>query len=127
MATKNLSLNRIKTIGDAVFADWEQEKRDIRVSATTLFRLISLKTKLNDELVKAQEAVAAIAHNCGGVDQEDGTIKVPEERMADANRALRELGEENIEIEYSPIIIREGDEVPITLMEALLDFIEIQE
>ena len=127
MATKSITLNQAKTISDILFANWENDKSSLKVSSITLFRLISLKNTLQNEMLKTQEALAAIAYNCGGEDQLDGTIKVPDERMPEANRALRELGDEVLDIEYSPIILREEDSIPVALMEALMEFIEIKE
>lgn len=127
MATKSITLNQARAIGDTLFANWESDKASLKVSSITLFRLISLKNTLQTKMAETQEAIAAIAYNCGGEDQPDGTIKVPEERMPEANRALRELGEEVLEIEYSPIILREEDSIPVSLMEALMEFIEIKE
>lgn len=127
MATKSITLNQAKTISDILFANWENDKSSLKVSSITLFRLISLKNTLQNEMLKTQEAIAAIAYNCGGEDQPDGTIKVPDERMPEANRALRELGDEVLDIEYSPIILREEDSIPVALMEALMEFIEIKE
>lgn len=127
MATKSMTLNQVKNLGDTVFANWDEAKNSIHLSGIALFRLITLKTKIMSELDRAQEAIAAIAYNCGGEEQPNGTIKIPDERLPEANRALRELGNEVIEIEYTPVVFRDCDSMPITLMEALIDFIEIQE
>lgn len=127
MASKNMTLNEVKSIGDQLFAIWDTAKLDIHLSGIALFHLVSLKSKFQEQLINAQEAIAAIAHNCDGVDQPDGSIKIPEANLAEANRALRELGDGVIQIEYTPIVIRSEDNLPVELMEVLIGFIEIQE
>lgn len=127
MAIKSMSLNEVKIIGDSLFANWEATKSDVHISGTSQFRLICLKKTLQTELEKTQETMLSIAHNCGGIEQPDGTVKIPDERIPEANRALREMGEEIIDIEYSPIILRDEDSMPIELMECIADFIEIKE
>lgn len=127
MAIKSMTLNEVKALGDTFFPIWEKTKNEIKVSGVAQFRLISLRKVLAEHLDRANEAMVSIAHNCGGVDQQDGSIKIPEEKIPEANRALREMSEETVDIEYSPIPFRDEDFMPIGLMECLIDFLEIKE
>lgn len=127
MAIKSMTLNEVKALGDAFFPAWEASKNDIKVSGVAQFRLVSLRKVLAEHLERANEAMVTIAHNCGGVDQQDGTIKIPDDKIPEANRALREMSEEIVDIEYSPVPFRDEDKMPMELMECLIDFLEIIE
>ena len=88
--------------------------------------IIKLKKELERQGAVIQETVATLAEQSGGERQQNGSYKIPEDKIASLNAQLDDFGKEEIEIEYTPIRIKESDNVPPTLMDALFDFIELE-
>lgn len=124
---KTLTINEIQTIGQAFFPIWNGEQSSIKLPAKSMYRLISLKKTLENEITKIQEAVAKIAEDNGGVPKETGGYDIPDEKIADTNKALFELSRETVDIEYQPIVIAGDSELPPVLMDVLFDFLEVVE
>lgn len=125
--TKSISANDLQAIANIIVPTWEQDKNSVRISAISMYRLIALKKKIHEEALKLAEAVTAIAENMGGQRLENGAIKVPDDKIAEMNEELARLGDEKVELEYQPIVVKEGENLPISIMEALIDFVEISE
>jgi hypothetical protein len=113
----------IRNIGGQLFSDWENVKNEIKLPGRGLFRLLTLKKAIEAQLITIEEALASLSFQFGGTVQENGGILIPPEQRAEAGKAFQDFGEEMIEIKYDEIVVHENDFVPISVLEALLDFI----
>lgn len=125
---KEITLGAIQSMYINLFQDWENIKDEIQLDPKSLYNLISIKRVVFSEMEKMQEAVRGFLHNIEGIDyKEDGSFKVPENRVMDVNKQIAEMNKTIITIEYSPIEIKnENCKIPLKVMEALFDFIEIK-
>lgn len=124
---KTLTINEIQTIGQVFFPIWNTEQSSIKLPAKSMYRLISLKKNLENEINKIQEAVAKIAEDNGGIPKETGGYDIPDEKIAETNKALFELSRETVDLEYQPIVIDGNSEVPPAIMDVMFDFLEVVE
>lgn len=127
MVTKKITAGDLQNAANTLFTNWETSKNDIHLSSVQMYRLISLKKKLQEEAVKLSETVTALAEQAGGERLSNGGIKIPDDKIAQVNEDLAKLSDEIIDFEYSPIQVTENDNIPISIMEPLMEFIEIQE
>lgn len=124
---KTLTINDIQGIAQVLFPVWNTNQAAIKLSAKSMYRLISLKKILETEVGKIQEAVAKIAEDHGGTPKEMGGYDIPDDKIAETNEALFELSKETVDIEFQPIVIDSESELPPTVMEVLFDFLEVVE
>lgn len=124
---KTLTTSQVRDIGGTVFTSWEENKNGIKMSGKALYNLIAIKKQLEQKLMVIEETLGTLAAQFGGVTQENGSIKIPSEQRAEANKAFVDMGNEEIEIEYSPIILTNDSVLPVAIYEALFDFISFEE
>lgn len=125
---KEISLNEIQNIYAAIFQDWHRFQENIKLDPKNLYNLIKLKKTILNEVEQMQETLRNFISSIDGVTiNADGTFKIPEDKIVDTNVKLNEMGAIIVEIEYTPIkIISEEQKIPIEVMEALFDFIEVE-
>lgn len=123
---KKMTLGEVMAISQFLIANWDQQKSEIKLGGRAVYALIKLKNNLMDEFKKAQEATRTIVMAHGGVEQDDGSIKVPDNEIGPANAELNELQREEVKIDYIPIPLGESDSLPLDFMDALFEFIEMK-
>lgn len=122
--TKQMKNGDVRQIAYELEGIWNQQKNEIKISGRALYNLIALKKRLQEESTVITESFMVIGQNNGGVLQENGSMKIPDENIAEVNKLLSEVANEEISIEYSPIKLVDSDNLPSELMELLFDFIE---
>ena len=123
---KSLTTTELRGIINEIGECWGNDRNNIKVGVNSMYNIIKLKKELERQGVIIQETVATLAEQSGGEKQQNGSYKIPEDKIASLNVQLDDFGKEKIEIEYTPIKIKESDSVPPTLMDALFDFIELE-
>lgn len=123
---KKLTTTELRGIINEISECWGNDRNNIKVGVNSMYNIIKLKKELERQGVIIQETVATLAEQSGGERQQNGSYKIPEDKIASLNVQLDDFGKEEIEIEYTPIKIKESDSVPPTLMDALFDFIELE-
>ncbi len=106
---------------------WEESKKDIKLPAKDLFILIGLKKQLEQKLSEIEEAIMMVAIKHNGVQNEDGSISIPEESRVAAGKELNDFAKEEININSDKIFIDSDSFLPIPIFEAFYDFLEIKE
>lgn len=123
---KTFGTNKVQTMANELTKAWEEEKKEIKLSAKSLYHLIGLKKVLVDEANKITEMVRLIAEQAGATPNENGGLSIPEDKLDEVNQKLFDFAQETVDIEYDVITITEDDHVSAVMMDALFDFIEIQ-
>lgn len=124
---KTLTTGEIRAMGGDLVQNWEEVKKEIKLPGKQLFALIALKKQIQEKLVTVEETVMQLAAQFGAIPREDGAVVIPEDKRADAFEALNAFGKETIELESPEIIITGEDNLPISIIEPLFDFIKFQD
>lgn len=122
---KEITMGEARVLGMTVLNNWESQISNIQLSGKALYNLIGIKRELEQCVLKIQETVSTLAKNVGGEPQDNGSFKIPEDKVDELNTQLQEFNEEKVEIQYSPVKVGEKDNLPPIFMDALFDFIEI--
>ena len=121
---KEFTTIQIRDFGNRLLSTWEEEKENISLSGRSLYNLISLKRKIEEEFHAVEEALVLMLKKHGAeLDEATGALRVPPERQAEAQKALEPFGEETISIEYAEIKMQEDSQIPVKLLEVLFDFV----
>lgn len=121
---KEFTINEIEGLYYNIANDWDTNIKDIKLGMRSLYNLICLKKKIEEQHLKTQETVAALFKSHGATQNEDGGLKIPEEQSQEVNQQLNNLGNEKTELEFEKIVIKEEDSFPPKFFEVLFDFIE---
>lgn len=124
---KTLTTGEIRVLGGDLVKNWEEVKKEIKLSGKQLFALIGLKKQIESHLMTVEETVMQLALQYGAEPQPDGSAKIPEDKRQEAFAALNDFGRETIEIESPEILVGEEDNLPISIIEPLFDFIKFKE
>lgn len=125
MATKTMKNGDIRQIAFDLSQRWESSKSNIKLSGKATYALIGLKRKLLSIGDEITEAFGTVGLALGGKVDEMGMLKIPDDKIDEANKQLTEIAVQTQEIEFTPIVLNEEDELPMELMDILYDFIEI--
>ena len=123
---KTLTTAQMREIGGQLFGSWEEHKKDIKLTPKALYSLIALKKNIEAKLTVIEETLMELALQYGGEPQPNGSITIPPEKRMEANVAFQDMGDEIIEIDFSPIILQDDSVVPLPIYEALFDFIVLE-
>lgn len=123
---KQISIAELRSRGEILFASWEKDKQEIKINAKQLYRIIKLKAIIEEELRKAQTAINVVAEQNGGELQPEGGYKIPSDKIPIVNAQLADIAAEMIDIEYTPIQLKEDDVISADIMDALFPFIEME-
>lgn len=124
---KTLTTMQVREIGGQLLSNWDEIKKDVKLSSRSLYNLIALKKRLEEKLSVIEETLMTIANQYGGVPQQDGSVRIPQESQEDAGKALAELGKEEVDIEYQEIVIDEDSSLNAMVVDILFDFIRIDD
>lgn len=124
---KTLTTMQVREIGGQLLSNWDEIKKDVKLSSRSLYNLIALKKCLEEKLSVIEETLMTIANQYGGEPQQDGSVRIPQENQEDAGKALVELGKEEVDIEYQEIVIDEDSSLNAMIMDILFDFICIDD
>ena len=86
----------------------------------------TISEEARKKLGEIQETVATLAEQSGGERQDNGSYKIPPEKIESLNNELAAFSDEEVEIEYTPITIKKDDILPPVLMDCLFDFIDME-
>ena len=125
---KEIKLGALQDIYIKLFQNWDTIKDEIHLDPKNLYNLIGLKKTILSEMEKMQEAVNAFIGTIDGVKlQDSGGFQIPPEKIPEVNQKLFEMNDQTIKVVYTPIEIDNiTAKVPINLIEALFEFIEIK-
>lgn len=123
---KTITTAQVRNICEDLLPNWETERKNIQVSGRDMYSIIKIKKELEKKLGEIQETVATLAEQSGGERQDNGSYKIPPEKIEDLNNELAAFSDEEVEIEYTPIKIKNDDILPPVLMDCLFDFIEME-
>lgn len=122
---KTLNAIELRVLAGELLPKWESVRSELKLSPKQLYHLIGLKKALESNYYTINEALAMFLTQEGCTPREDGSFVIPPEKMEFINGKLQEMSEQEVEIEYSPILVGESDVVPPAVMESLFDFIEL--
>ena len=123
---KTITTAQVRNICEDLLPNWETERKNIQVSGRDMYSIIKIKKELEKKLGEIQETVATLAEQSGGERQDNGSYKIPPEKIEDLNNELAAFSGEEVEIEYTPITIKKDDVLPPVLMDCLFDFIDME-
>lgn len=123
---KTITTAQVRNICEDLLPNWETERKNIQLSGRDMYSIIKIKKELEKKLGEIQETVANLAEQSGGERQDNGSYKIPPEKIEDLNNELAAFSDEEVEIEYTPITIKKDDVLPPVLMDCLFDFIEME-
>lgn len=124
---KSITTAEVRNIGEDLLPNWNDQRSQIQLSGKSMFNLIKLKKELEKHLGEIQETVVSLAEQVGGEMQpQTGSYKIPPEKVEELNEKLAEFSKEEVEIEFTPIVMTENAYLPPILMEAIFDFIEME-
>lgn len=123
---KTITTAQVRNICEDLLPNWETERKNIQVSGRDMYSIIKIKKELEKKLGEIQETVTTLAEQSGGERQDNGSYKIPPEKIEDLNNELAAFSDEEVEIEYTPIKIKNDDVLPPVLMDCLFDFIEME-
>jgi hypothetical protein len=123
---KTITTAQVRNICEDLLPNWETERKNIQVSGRDMYSIIKIKKELEKKLGEIQETVATLAEQSGGERQDNGSYKIPPEKIEDLNNELAAFSDEEVEIEYTPIKIKNDDVLPPVLMDCLFDFIDME-
>lgn len=72
MAINTMKNGDIRLIGMSLMRVWEESKSDIKLSGTSLYRLLAIKRKIEQQASLINEAFVEIGLSLGGEDSGDG-------------------------------------------------------
>ena len=123
---KTTTFNEVEYIFNCLSQEWVGFVKEIHLSNKDLYNLIALKRAIEEKHQIIQETVATIMRSHGAEENEQGILKVGEDKINVVNAELTKLSKEEIEIEFTPVKLREQDSIPTALMDILYDFIVIE-
>lgn len=123
---KTITTAQVRNICEDLLPNWETERKNIQLSGRDMYSIIKIKKELEKKLGEIQETVATLAEQSGGERQDNGSYKIPPEKIEDLNNELAAFSDEEVEIEYTPITIKKDDILPPVLMDCLFDFIDME-
>lgn len=123
---KTITTAQVRNICEDLLPNWETERKNIQLSGRDMYSIIKIKKELEKKLGEIQETVANLAEQSGGERQDNGSYKIPPEKIEDLNNELAAFSDEEVEIEYTPITIKKDDILPPVLMDCLFDFIDME-
>lgn len=122
---KEITFNEISRLFK-VFSGWQSYSKDIKLGTISLYNLIAFKKAIEAKEMNIEETIRTIFLNNGAVDDQ-GMLKLPEDKQEKVTEEIDELGRQTEEVEYKAITVANGDNLPVELMEVLFDFIELKE
>lgn len=123
---KTITTAQVRNICEDLLPNWETERKNIQLSGRDMYSIIKIKKELEKKLGEIQETVATLAEQSGGERQDNGSYKIPPEKIESLNNELAAFSDEEVEIEYTPITIKKDDILPPILMDCLFDFIDME-
>lgn len=123
---KTITTAQVRNICEDLLPNWETERKNIQLSGRDMYSIIKIKKELEKKLGEIQETVATLAEQSGGERQDNGSYKIPPEKIESLNNELAAFSDEEVEIEYTPITIKKDDILPPVLMDCLFDFIDME-
>lgn len=122
---KEITFNEISRLFK-VFSGWQSYSKDIKLGTVSLYNLIAFKKAIEAKEMNIEETIRTIFLNNGAIDDQ-GMLKLPEDKQEKVTEEIDELGRQTEEVEYKTITVANGDNLPVELMEVLFDFIELKE
>lgn len=126
MATLMMKNGDIRAMGMELAATWQTARTNLKLSGKSTFALIGIKKQIEELTDKLNEAFLSVGLSHDGKVQEDGSIRVPPERIEEVNKKLTEIATEETMIDYTPIAIGDDDQMPTDLMDLFFNFIEMK-
>lgn len=123
MNKRNLKVAELRNLATMLLTEWANHKDSIRLTGKALYNLLGLKRTLERELEIIEETLRGLAVEHHAEPRQDGSLFIPEEYREEANKAFSDFGESDIEISYGEITLREQDNIPLPIFEALYDFV----
>ena len=123
---KTITTAQVRNICEDLLPNWETERKNIQLSGRDMYSIIKIKKELEKKLGAIQETVATLPEQSGGERQDNGSYKIPPEKIESLNNELAAFSDEEVEIEYTPITIKKDDILPPVLMDCLFDFIDME-
>ena len=112
---KSIKIEELRVNGLALLDQWNDNINDVRLTMKSMYALLKLKKSIENEFNRVNDLIRIIAEKYGA------TI------IIEANKELDELGQTDIDFEYTPITVREEDNLPPKMFEAILDFVELED
>lgn len=124
---KSIKIEELRVNGLALLNEWNDNINDVHLTMKSMYALLKLKKSIENEFNRVNDLIRIIAEKYGATINQDGSFKIPQEHIAEANKELDELGQTDIDFEYTPVTVKEEDNIPPKMFEAILDFVELED
>lgn len=124
---KEITGVEVRKIFNELMENWETNKTQIKMSPKSLYNLVGLKKALETAFVQANETLILMLESNGATQNAQGGYQIPEEKREEVTKMMNELGETKVPIEYNEIKISTEDSIPVDILDALYDFIDMAE
>lgn len=124
---KSIKIEELRVNGLALLNEWNDNINDVHLTMKSMYALLKLKKSIENEFNRVNDLIRIIAEKYGATINQDGSFKIPQEHIAEANKELDELGQTDIDFEYTPVTVKEEDHIPPKMFEAILDFVELED
>lgn len=124
---KTVKIDYLRYNGVKFLNEWEKEKNNIKLSMKSMYSLMKLKKGLEQEFDKINEMIKLIADKYNATINEDGSFQFSLDKVDEADHEMRELSQTEIDFEYSPIQLNDDSYLPPNILDAIFDFVEIDE
>lgn len=124
---KSMKVFEFRVFADNFLSTWENDKKDMKLTGRALFNLIGLKKNVEAQLVKTQETLVALAQQNHGEPDGKGNYNIPEDYRGQMNKDMNDFAEQEIEIEYEEIKLKDSDVVSAEFLDSIYDFVKFED
>lgn len=124
---KTLTAAELRRIAGEILENWENHKTSIHLKPKDMYHLVGLKKTLEQHFFQVNDALILMLESHGATPNANGGYVIPPENREEVQKLMNELGAETIDIEYTPIVLREEDHIDVEILDAFYEFIEFQD
>lgn len=88
--------------------------------------MLKIKQQIEEKTRLINQAFMAVGERFGGTVNEQGNLQIPQENIPTVNTELESVAAQEDNIEYTPIVLKDEEKLPVEIMEAFLPFIELE-
>lgn len=124
---KSMKVFEFRVFADNFLSTWENDKKDMKLTGRALFNLIGLKKNVEAQLIKTQETLVALAQQNHGEPDGKGNYNIPEDCREQMNKDMNDFAEQEIEIEYEEIKLKDSDNISAEFLDSIYDFVKFED
>lgn len=124
---KSMKVFQFRVFADNFLSTWENDKKDMKLTGKALFNLIGLKKNVEAQLMKTQETLVTLAQQNHGEPDGRGNYNIPEEYRENMNKEMNDFAEQDIELEYEEIKLKDSDLISAEFLDYIYDFVKFED